>query len=346
MCKIYINDTQLNYLYMSETISTQLINIDKILLPIFGFSSIIDYSNVLIYNNISKDVINKINKNIDTILDGFKLRHFNLYKTNGKITTTNQAFNLLKICLSDTHIPFEIFNKKIKGKVNKCMRLLPIEKIVYTYILKMEAEICTPKKETQDRDKKIIEIKYSNEDVLKFDTHRCLITGCENNAGYFENNSFECDCCDKLVRWCYNHKINCKNNRIEHAIFLSWYQTMYDIIIEFPTVVKNLSISLKYFGNIKDLQYECISQNKYKITNFTMEKQLLVLHMFYERKLIIQYDGVEPQQLKITGNIADYKKFGEIVSKYKLSENIMIFNIGDINNPIDTNWENDSRQLV
>lgn len=122
----------------------QLDNINKILLPIFGFHSIIDYAHVLIFDELDNKVVDQLNDKIDIIMSGFKKRHFNLYKNDGKLKTTNQAFNLLKRCLLDLNIPFEIFNKKCKGTVFKCMRLSPIKKIVYDYIFNMEAEICTP----------------------------------------------------------------------------------------------------------------------------------------------------------------------------------------------------------
>ena len=83
--------------------SQQLVSMDKVLLPIFGFESIVDYKHILIYENMNEQIIDAINENLETIMHGYKKRHFNLYKTKGKIETINQAFNLLKRCLLDLH---------------------------------------------------------------------------------------------------------------------------------------------------------------------------------------------------------------------------------------------------
>lgn len=117
--------------------------INTVLLPIFGFKSLIDYDYELRHENITHAMIDKLNDNLENILKYFKKRHFSLHKSNGKIENSNQAFNFLKKCLFDTNILHEIYEKKEKGVIYKCMRLKQQNKLLYDYINTMvtDAEI-------------------------------------------------------------------------------------------------------------------------------------------------------------------------------------------------------------
>ena len=84
--------------------------VDKILLPIFGISSVIDYESSISVKIIkeNKTIIDKLNNNINKLKIIFPVREFSLHKSDNNIKTPAQAFGLLKKCLLLCNILFEL----------------------------------------------------------------------------------------------------------------------------------------------------------------------------------------------------------------------------------------------
>jgi hypothetical protein len=114
-----------------KTIESQIKFIDTKLLPVYGIKTIVDYSSIVTVKNITN--LNKINKLLDSIKKAFGVKSFSLHKTNNKIETSMQAFNLLRKCLITAQILFETCGS---GE-SKQLRLLPLNISLYKYTNKM-----------------------------------------------------------------------------------------------------------------------------------------------------------------------------------------------------------------
>ena len=115
-----------------KTLDSQIKFIDIQLLPLFEINGIIDYEKVIYVSNPNKNNINitKFNELITEFKEVFHAKNFSLHKTNYKIETKNQAVCVLKKCLEVASVPFSIFFKSKE----KCMRLIPENKILINYI--------------------------------------------------------------------------------------------------------------------------------------------------------------------------------------------------------------------
>ena len=112
--------------------------IDRELLPIFGFKSIIDYEHLITQKSLNKNIIEKINELLPKITELFSKKLFNLHKTDNKVQTTKQSFNLLKKCLTDANIPYSEWTKRVDDKNINYMRLETINNVLYDYIKNMQ----------------------------------------------------------------------------------------------------------------------------------------------------------------------------------------------------------------
>lgn len=112
--------------------------IDKELLPIFGFKSIADYEHLITQKSLNKIIIAKINELLPKITEMFPKKLFNLHKTDNKVQTTKQSFNLLKKCLTDANIPYSEWTKRVDDKNINYMRLETINNVLYDYIKNMQ----------------------------------------------------------------------------------------------------------------------------------------------------------------------------------------------------------------
>lgn len=117
---------------MVKSVLDQITFIDKKLLPIFNIKSVVDYTNVIYFENLKKDtnVLESINKLIDEFRNIFPSKEFSLHKTNYIIKTHEQLFSLLKKSLEITSIPYEIS----KNDGNKYLRLISTNKLLVEYI--------------------------------------------------------------------------------------------------------------------------------------------------------------------------------------------------------------------
>jgi hypothetical protein len=140
--------------------------LDKEILPIFGFRDIRDYKYVLYYDKMKEEIVEQLNNKLDDVFKLMNKKRFSLHKTNGKLVTVNSAFNFLKMYLEDVCIPFSIYNTKHKGIVSKCMRLVPINKLVYNYI--MESEIPTQNGKDSKELKKDVVYEHNGWQVIIF----------------------------------------------------------------------------------------------------------------------------------------------------------------------------------
>lgn len=142
----------------------QVIFLDKILLPIFGISSIYDYNTTICLQDLDeKALLEKINDVLPQFKQTFPVNNFNLHKTNHKILSVKQAFNLLKNCLTIAFIPFHIS----KSKQKKYLRLVCLNNILSKHVDKNQMtekrifenekkeEIKKEEKEFEDESEKI-----------------------------------------------------------------------------------------------------------------------------------------------------------------------------------------------
>lgn len=84
--------------------------LDKKLLPLYGFKSIVDYNHKISLNNIINDegILEKLNMILPEFKKTFTVKEFNFHKTNNKINTATQAYALLKKCLELLGVMYEI----------------------------------------------------------------------------------------------------------------------------------------------------------------------------------------------------------------------------------------------
>ena len=83
----------------------QLEFINKQLLPIFRIKCLWDYTSNFCKKDITPDKIQQLNKLIPQFKNIFPVREFSIQKLN-KITTSTQAYNLIKKCLLFANILF------------------------------------------------------------------------------------------------------------------------------------------------------------------------------------------------------------------------------------------------
>jgi hypothetical protein len=115
-----------------KSLKLQIEFIDKKLLVLYGFNSIIDYSHSICIGNPESIPIDlsKLNGLIDDFRKIFHAKNFSLHKTQYKIQTKSQAVCLLKTCLEITSVPFDISLKQKK----KYLRLISKNNILDDYI--------------------------------------------------------------------------------------------------------------------------------------------------------------------------------------------------------------------
>lgn len=122
----------------TEILQKRIIFIDKELLPIYGFKSIMDYDSVITQKSLKKQSIEQINKLLSSIVQIFPKNLFNLHKTDGQIQTTKQSFNLLKKCLTSANVSYCEWTKRVNDKNINYLRLQSINNVLYNYIQKMQ----------------------------------------------------------------------------------------------------------------------------------------------------------------------------------------------------------------
>jgi hypothetical protein len=120
-----------------KSLDKQIKFIDTKLLPLFGIKNVIDYKTIIYLHefDIKKDFLEKLNNIITEFKETFAVKNFNLHKTDYKIKSNSQAFNLLKKCLEITSIQHEIGIKKKK----KYLRLISENNILNKYIKTMNS---------------------------------------------------------------------------------------------------------------------------------------------------------------------------------------------------------------
>lgn len=96
-----------------KSIDQQITFLDRILLPLYGFKSIIDYDKILTVDMIEEipELLSKVNNILPVILDTFPVKRFNLHKTHHHIETIQQSFNVLVQCLEISQIPFNMWSE-------------------------------------------------------------------------------------------------------------------------------------------------------------------------------------------------------------------------------------------
>lgn len=104
--------------------------LDKILLPIYGFQGINDYNYSISSQDITKDMMDKINNEITVINKIFNLGSFNLSRKKYIIDNQKLALNFLRKILIQTFIPFQNIHTQSKN----LMRLVPPNFLLMNYI--------------------------------------------------------------------------------------------------------------------------------------------------------------------------------------------------------------------
>ena len=181
-----------------KSLEEQIKFIDTKLLPLFGFVNIIDYNKIICIGDPDSVPIDKakFNELIPEFRKTFHAKNFNLHKTQYKIISNNQAICILKICLENTSVPYDIFLKNKK----RCLRLISKNNVLDNYIntLKMSGIGTFEEKKINIIEEKkinIIEEKKINEQDNYLNTLGMLqeknkITNSEekkNNKIYFGN---------------------------------------------------------------------------------------------------------------------------------------------------------------
>jgi hypothetical protein len=96
----------------------QLVFVDKVLLPVFGFNNLSDFQSSVSMNDLKKRIyfLDQINNIIPEFKKTFPMAEFSLYKTKYIVNNVDQAFGLLKKTLLLCTILHEfVIKKKIKS---------------------------------------------------------------------------------------------------------------------------------------------------------------------------------------------------------------------------------------
>lgn len=119
------------------------------ILPIFGIKSLIDYKSIVYKSQINSDILHKISNIVSKIKEIYPVKEFNFHKSDNKVTSVSQAYNILKKCLSIVGVYYveEIVDHK------KVLRLMDKNIVLENYIEKL----------------KMSEIRnYSQNDTIKY----------------------------------------------------------------------------------------------------------------------------------------------------------------------------------
>lgn len=106
--------------------------VDKKLLPIYGFESVLDYNTRVSLNDIknNKNILKKLNDLLPQLKEIFIVKDFSLHKTDNQIKTHTQAHAILKKCLQSCNILFDVIQD---NKINY-VRLISKNNILENYI--------------------------------------------------------------------------------------------------------------------------------------------------------------------------------------------------------------------
>lgn len=122
-----------------KSIEDQIKFVDKVLLPFFSITSIIDYDST--FEITSEIDLNAFNLIISDFREIFPAKEFSLHKTKYKIETSNQALCLLKKCMDLIQLPYTI-ETITKNKISfKQLRLNQTNSNLYKYIQFKMSEI-------------------------------------------------------------------------------------------------------------------------------------------------------------------------------------------------------------
>lgn len=128
-----------------KPLKQQIYFLDNTLLLIYGFTSIADYETVITIEKLEKikDFLENLNSALKELTQVYPVKKFSLHKTDYKIKTLSQAFNILVMCLEISEVPHTVWTEKHSGKTIKYMRLIQKNSHLYKYIDLKMAEIRT-----------------------------------------------------------------------------------------------------------------------------------------------------------------------------------------------------------
>ena len=93
---------------MKDKIKSVILINNKIL-PLFKIKNIYDGNTQISIKDINNDTIIMLNNLMAEIKEAFIIKDFNLHKKkDGKISTKRQAFNILKLCLNQLNLNYEL----------------------------------------------------------------------------------------------------------------------------------------------------------------------------------------------------------------------------------------------
>lgn len=117
----------------------QIFFLDHIWLPLHGINSITDYTTILTVSVLESipSFLNQINSKINGMTEVFPVKKFNLHKTNHKIETHSQAFNILVQCLEMSEVPHTVWTEMHQRKTIRYLRLSQRNLTLEKYIEKM-----------------------------------------------------------------------------------------------------------------------------------------------------------------------------------------------------------------
>lgn len=151
-----------------KSLDQQIYFLDQKLLPLYGFQSIADYEtiiNVQILQN-KPTFLDLINEILLVIIDIYPVKKFNLHKTDHKIQSHLQAFNILVQCLEISEIPHTLWTETHNRKTIRYLRLFRKNKKLEMYIEKMAEKRSFNKEEMVDSGSKKEKELMTNDDLL------------------------------------------------------------------------------------------------------------------------------------------------------------------------------------
>lgn len=119
-----------------KSLEQQITFLDRQLLSIFGFKSIMDYTTIITVSMLENipNFIQVVNDILATITDVYPVKKFNLHKTDHQVLTHSQAFNILVQCLELSEIPHLVWTELHNRKTIRYLRLSDKNKTLEMYI--------------------------------------------------------------------------------------------------------------------------------------------------------------------------------------------------------------------
>jgi hypothetical protein len=124
-------------------IDDKIMFIDTVLLPVYGFKSVDDYTFELSQDQIDDNMLDKLNHILDQLYTVFQKNFIDLHKTENHLQSAKQAYNLLQKCLTETQIMYSTRIVRVKNKHLNYLRLNQKNLNLENYIQRKMSEFQT-----------------------------------------------------------------------------------------------------------------------------------------------------------------------------------------------------------